>query len=41
VPEALNNVLLRFSMAANVFYDATPDLIRDLERALVAVKKQR
>lgn len=41
VPEALNNVLLRFSMAANVFYDATPDLIRDLERALDAVRSQR
>ena len=40
VPEALNNVLLRFSMAANVFYDATPDFIRDLERALDAVRGQ-
>ncbi|MFU2207374.1 serine/threonine protein kinase [Solidesulfovibrio sp. C21] len=33
IPDALNNVLLRFSLGANVFYDATRDLIRDLTKA--------
>lgn len=33
IPDALNNVLLRFSLGANVFYDATRDLLHDLRRA--------
>ncbi len=41
IPDALNKVLLRFSLAANIFYDATPDLIRDLEAAHEALMRQR
>lgn len=37
IPEALNNVLMRFSLEANVFYDATQDLVRDLRRAREAL----
>ena len=37
IPDALNNVLLRFSLGANVYYDATKDLIHDLNKALDAL----
>ena len=37
IPDALNNVLLRFSMGANVFYDASAELIADLEAGLAAL----
>ncbi len=37
IPDALNNVLMRFSLEANVFYDATQDLIRDLRLARKAL----
>ena len=33
IPTALNNVLRRFSLGANVFYDASEELIHDLEAA--------
>jgi hypothetical protein len=33
IPTSLNNVLRRFSLGANVFYDTTTDLIHDLEAA--------
>jgi len=38
IPEALNNVLMRFSLEANVFYDATEDLLRDLRLARKALE---
>jgi hypothetical protein len=38
IPDALNNVLLRFSLGANIFYDATKDLIHDLNKALDALE---
>lgn len=41
IPDALTKVLSRFSLAANIFYDATPDLIRDLTQAHEAVARLR
>ena len=37
IPEALNNVLMRFSPAANIFYDTADELIGDLARSLDAL----
>jgi len=39
IPEALNNVLLRYSAGSEVFYDSTSELITDLRPALEAVRK--
>jgi len=39
IPETLNNVLLRFSPAANIFYDTAGELIGDLSCALDAIKR--
>lgn len=41
IPDELTNVLLRFSLAANVYYDVTTDLIHDLARAHEAVLRLR
>lgn len=37
IPNELSNVLRRFSLAANVYYDNSEDLIRDLEQARQAL----
>jgi hypothetical protein len=40
IPTELNNVLRRFSLGANVFYDTTEELIHDLEAARQALDRQ-
>lgn len=37
IPEALNNVLMRFSPEANIFYDTVEELVSDLSRGLDAL----
>jgi hypothetical protein len=37
IPEALNNVLLRYSLGSNVYYDTTSELMHDLHRARKAL----
>jgi len=39
IPDRLNNVLLRFSLAADVYYDTTTELIDDLSRARDALRQ--
>ncbi len=39
IPDALNTILLRFSLGAEIFYDTVDELIRDLERALAALPR--
>ncbi|MHC1789310.1 serine/threonine protein kinase [Solidesulfovibrio sp.] len=39
IPDALNNVLLRFSLAAEVYYDTTQEFIDDLSRARDALSR--
>ena len=39
IPERLNNILLRFSLAAEVYYDTTAELIDDLSRARDALSQ--
>jgi len=39
VPDALTHVLRRFSLAADIFYEMTDELIRDLERARRALDR--
>lgn len=40
IPDALNNVLRRFSLGANVFYDSSEELIHDLEAARRSLGRQ-
>jgi hypothetical protein len=37
IPEALNNILLRYSLGSNVYYDTSDELLADLNRALHAL----
>ena len=39
IPETLNNVLLRFSLGANIYYDTAEELIIDLEQARRALDR--
>ncbi len=39
IPEALNNVLMRFSAGSEVFYESVPELVNDLRPGLKAVRE--